>query len=83
MTSPYTRATKSDDRMHCTTCGITDYADELGDTVTCAWCDSPDLILEATHVARLRAERLADEAAVDEWHRLNAQPGFLRRRQAA
>jgi hypothetical protein len=64
--------TKTDDHMFCRAChhmGPADYI-ESPETVTCAMCDSEDVILKSVRIDELRRER---EAYMAEWDRIAMQ----------
>jgi len=63
ITSPF--ITKTEDRYFCRECLHSGVADEVGDTVTCAMCDSPRVVLESIRIAELRAERIEANLAYD------------------
>ncbi|HEY3494562.1 MAG TPA: hypothetical protein VGK73_07745 [Polyangiaceae bacterium] len=57
---------RTDDRYHCRACYWTGPADmDRDENLTCAMCDSPDVITESARIDELRAERIAENLAED------------------
>jgi hypothetical protein len=84
LTTPFATAEKTEDRFYCRSCAITDHADIIGpsEEITCAWCDSPELVHESIRRAELVRERDAAFVQADRIAELKSRAELAERRLA-
>lgn len=82
-TTPFANCEKTESRYYCRDCGIHDLADIVADAISCAWCDSTNLITSEHRSREVNAEREETFAQMDALDAASREAGFLRKRQAA